>query len=224
MFWYSLLFGNRVVVPVHVILIFSLYDYRQASIWRDNILKWLPVYMPSLAHAWVKCYCAESRVQECVKFRGCHLDTTLFIGEKHIGWGCQPSFNHPAGASALRLLNSTCNEVKSTPLFIPSIHSRPQKQVALYVWITGAHRIQVGFWNEGRTVAKWRLNNLPDGSLNKSETEWTRAKPSLWGEVHSSLLCPRCRGGLVVMMAWLSGRRGDLLAEHKPLLQTNNVQ
>lgn len=46
-------------------------------------------------------------------------------------------------------LNRSCNEVKSTPLFMPSIHSRPEKKATLYVWIAGVHRIQVGFWSEG---------------------------------------------------------------------------
>lgn len=58
----------------------------------------------------------------------------------------------PAGASALHFLNRSCNEVKSTPLFMPSIHSRPQKQATLYVWITGARRIQLGFLDEGRDL------------------------------------------------------------------------
>ena len=49
-------------------------------------------------------------------------------------------------------LNRSCNEVKSTPLFMPSIHSRSQKQATPYVWITGARTIQSGFWDEGRDL------------------------------------------------------------------------
>lgn len=74
------------------------------------------------------------------------------MGEWHIGCGYQPSFNQPAGASALRFLNRLCNEVTSAPLFTLSTHSRLQQQTPLYVWFTGARRIQLGFWEVGRDL------------------------------------------------------------------------
>lgn len=52
--------------------------------------------------------------------------------QRNISWGYQPSFNQPAAASVPRILNRCCNEVRSAPLFMPSVHSRPQKQVTLY--------------------------------------------------------------------------------------------
>lgn len=68
-------------------------------------------------------------------------------------------------------LNRSCNEVKSTPLFMPSIHSRPQnKPHCMY----GSQVYTEFRWDSGmkvviRAVAKSGHGNddLPDGSLNK---------------------------------------------------------
>lgn len=76
------------------------------------------------------------------------------------------------------------------------------------------------------TVAKWRLENddLPDGSLNRWEIEWSHAKTSLWEEVccSSGLLWPYCS----VVSDWESWRHewvGGEGTESKRVLQTNNV-
>lgn len=73
-----------------------------------------------------------------------------------------------------------------------SIHSRPQKQATVYVWIPGAHRIQVGFLDEGHDLysdhVDARKTWLTRWQLEKMRTEWSHAKASLW-EVHSAFGC-----------------------------------
>lgn len=81
-------------------------------------------------------------------------------------------------------------------------------------------------WDSGMkvvicTVAKKRLNNLADGSLNKWEAEWTHAKTSLWGDVHPSFLRPQCRGSSVVRGGEWEGREGTFWQR---INQRHNVQ
>lgn len=121
-------------------------------------------------------------------------------------------------------LNRSCNEVKSTPPFMPSIHSRPQnKPNCMY----GSQVYTEFRWDSGMkvticAVAKSGHGNddLPDGSFKKWDTEWTYAKTRLWEGIQS------CFGNFVhsveaVRESWW--HNCDFLAEHKLFLQTNNV-
>lgn len=123
------------------------------------------------------------------------------------------------GASALRLLNRSCSAVRSTLLFHSNQPGKPQK--TSHTLIYGLRHAELR-WDSRMEVAicaaaKHRVNNLPDGGLNKRGNKWTQAKTALLGagRAHSPWLCPRSCGSLVVAIAWQSGRRGDMLAERK---------
>lgn len=123
---------------------------------------------------------AAKTVQAGFKLR---VAQVLLVGKRHIN---QPSCNQPAIASALRFLNRSCNEVKRVLLF--SCHPftaghHPKPHYSMYGLQVHAE-FSWDCWMKVAGEKQPRNADLPDGSLNKWGTEWTRAKTGLLEEVN----------------------------------------